>query len=94
MDERSIFTHIVDWSWALIAGLMAWLWKHLNGRIDSKASAAHLASVVKTLDDHIAEDRDVHNRIASKLDRIVEQHSETNVKLATLIGKFDGGNRA
>jgi hypothetical protein len=92
VDERSIVANILEWSWALLIGMVAWLWKHLNGRIDSKASAAHLASVMKTLDDHIEEDRDVHTRIVDKLDRLVEQHGETNVKLATLIGKFDGGN--
>ena len=43
------------------------------------------------INNHIEEDRDMHQRIGEKIDRTNDNLTQTNVSLAKLVGRFERG---
>jgi septal ring factor EnvC (AmiA/AmiB activator) len=88
VDEQSLIARAFSWAWALVAALLAVVWKSLNDRINGKASKDSVASALEAMSRHTDEDREVHEKILAKLDDTNASIGRTNERLGEVIGEL------
>lgn len=87
-----IIITVIGWGVASMLGA-------IRSKENSKDSDERFAALIKNLDDHVEEDREIHREdrelfrdIGKKLDETNRHLSITNATLANLAGRFDGIN--
>ena len=85
--------HITEALLGIVMALMAWLGRRAIDRLDAldekKADKADISTLLKQLEGHIEDDKELRREVSHKFDEFGAALSEVRVSVAKIAGRLD-----